>query len=580
MIPPSNDNKEWSMNHDAALSGSAVNGPAPPNYSSSPSMAQPYPYGQPSMMPPPGLSYPPPHMHTTFMSTVKNEADPRLPGMMMMSQPGTPRPNAMVPEDNAPSTSKKSRQFAPYTSINPYPTLPRRTRTRSDNSMFSAETSPSFAAAKPLDNLYSHDRTNLLTVRIQSKMDRGFFLADNDWTCYRRNYFQVSSTFSIHGLNPYYGDHELQCFVQTLNHGIQPVARFVVGITARVSTNDKPVNLVQHTPKRDKGPQMTPQPKIIVPGGNLSLSSVGANQSIATFERIQFKTATANNGKRRAAQQYYVVVVELSAETHDGEHVLIASSLSSPLVVRGRSPGHYADNQNRSQTSLATGSHLPPPLGPEADAASAASMMMPPHVDDRYQQPQQGYNRPNPMMPTDYQHYYYGSYASNAPPTPAPAPYPPSMMMHPSQSSSSATSQTMHPQTSAVNDSTSSSVPAATSSPPSHHHGLSDPSSSESSSPDIYPPPLSATSSTTSGSVPAVLHDKGPHPSQISIQSMPVDNNWSRSRYHSTGSVPSPVGNGDQGSYFIQQQPPNGAPPTPTTPFSRKFDHHTTEQTS
>ncbi|KAI8334643.1 hypothetical protein BC941DRAFT_356168, partial [Chlamydoabsidia padenii] len=253
----------------------------------------------------------------------------------------------MLTDDDSVTNDKRSRHsYVSSFSSTPYPVAPRK-RQRADNSIFPTETGPSFSAAKPLDNLYSPDRTNLLTVRVQSKMDRGFFLADNDWTCYRRNYFQVSSTFGIHGINHYYGEHELQCYVQTARHGLQPVARFVLGISARVSTSDKPIDLVQHTPKRDKGPQMTPEAKPIAPGGNLSLSSVGNTQNIATFERIQFKTATANNGKRRAAQQYYVVVVELYAETHEGERVSVASCVSSPLVVRGRSPGHYADSQDR-----------------------------------------------------------------------------------------------------------------------------------------------------------------------------------------------------------------------------------------
>ncbi|KAI8074905.1 hypothetical protein BC940DRAFT_286928 [Gongronella butleri] len=577
MNPAPNAGKEWPLSQGSAMPGSLHDHPA--NYSPTPTMAQPYPpYGQGSMMAPPTLhsySQPPPHMHTT--SYMKSDSDPRLPGMMMLSQPSTPRPNNGLDDNAAAGGKKQTRQYVPpYTpSMNPYPVLPRKQRPRSDNgsSLFGGETSPSFSAAKPLDNLFSPDRANLLTVRIQSKMDRGFFLADNDWTCYRRNYFQVSSTFSIHGLNPYYGDHELQCFVQTANHGTQPVARFLVGISSRVSTNDKPVELVQHTPKRDKGPQMTPMAKQIVPGGNLSLSSVGSNQSIATFERIQFKTATANNGKRRAAQQYYVIVVELYAETHDQERVLVASSVSSPLVVRGRSPGHYADNQTRA--------HAPPnaaPVPTPPGASMPPGMMMPPHVDDdRYHHA--AYSRANapptgaPMMPPDYQHYYYAttaSYPANAPPAQAPAPYPPNMLMHsdavaPPPPSGPATSNA--PQ-SAPNASQN------TSSPTQHHQqSLSDPSSSESSSPDA---PSSAN----------VIPDSKvpPHPSQISIQAMPnaVDGSWSRSRYHSAGSVPSPAPNGDQPSYFSPQQqaPPNGAPPTPTTPFIRKFDPLTAEQTS
>lgn len=212
-------------------------------------------------------------------------------------------------------------------------------------------------------------------------MDRGFFLADNDWTCYRRNYFQVSCAFSISGLNspnPYYDPHhphhhhphhhyEPQCYIQ-LDGMFIPVRQFSLNISARVSNSDKKIDLVQHTPKRDKGPQNTPVPKPVLPGGNVNLSAVGANQNIATFERIQFKTATANNGKRRAAQQYYVCIVDLYCDvvTENGLHrqIKIATCQSAPLVVRGRSPGHYSDNNQLQSSNPSSASSLqqPPPL--------------------------------------------------------------------------------------------------------------------------------------------------------------------------------------------------------------------------
>jgi meiosis-specific transcription factor NDT80 len=74
-----------------------------------------------------------------------------------------------------------------------------------------------------------------------------------------------------------------------------------------------------------------------------------------TFERIQFQKATANNGKRRAQQQYFHVVVELFADVGrhgDPQWIKIATSQSHPMVVRGRSPGHYKDNRRDSATSM------------------------------------------------------------------------------------------------------------------------------------------------------------------------------------------------------------------------------------
>ncbi|CAG8503977.1 18131_t:CDS:2 [Acaulospora morrowiae] len=210
---------------------------------------------------------------------------------------------------------------------------------------------PFFSVTHQHYNIHSMDRSISYKLQINSKVDRGFFLADNDWTCYRRNYFQISSAFSFvtsHPLN----ESDVPCLVE-VDGQFHPVTGFLLGITARVSNSDKKIELVQHTPKRDKGPQMVPVPKPIRAGGNLNLSSVGSNSNIVTFERIQFKTATANNGKRRAAQQYYVVIVDLYAQVESGEQYQVASSTSAPLVVRGRSPGHYADNHENRYNPMA-----------------------------------------------------------------------------------------------------------------------------------------------------------------------------------------------------------------------------------
>lgn len=372
-----------------------------------------------------------------------------------------------------------------------------------------------------------------MNVRIQAKFDRGFFLADNDWTCYRRNYFQVSGAFSIHGLSHYYGEHEWQCLVQ-VDGALYPVQRFLLGLSARVSNSDKKIELVQHTPKRDKGPQMTPMPKAITPGGNLGLSTVGANQSIVTFERIQFKTATANNGKRRAAQQYYVCIMELFAETDKGVQVKVATCQSAPLVVRGRSPGHYSDSHERYEVPLATSMPPPPPSQQAPPLPPPPSKSTPQHLppvsDDRFAFPRPPVTPPNMLPPTsEYSYPYYSSYPSFAPPPPPPPPALP-MVMH------------GNPQPPA---------PPSTSSPSRQYPYMvpsmsSDPSSSESSSPDMY----------TGEFVhhPATPTEHAPH-QNIAIQPSPMEGEWSRQRYNS---APSSSGH----DYYPPPPPP--ALPSPT----------------
>ncbi|KAI9313957.1 hypothetical protein BX666DRAFT_1975160 [Dichotomocladium elegans] len=373
------DSKEWQMQSNPLPSPSAAEGPMQSSVPLYPHMDHgypPHPFSQGAPV------HPPIHQASSPSS------DPRLPGMIAVSQPSTPRPSpATDPSPTRNSYSTPSFHSSPFMGVT-------RKRGRSD-SLFPPEAGPFFSSTKPFDNLYGMDRTNLLTVRIQSKMDRGFFLADNDWTCYRRNYFQISSAFSIHGMNHYYTDHEPQCLVRKEDGSFFPVRHFLLGIWARVSNSDKRIELVQHTPKRDKGPQTTPLPKPITPGGNLSMSSVGTNQNIVTFERIQFKTATANNGKRRAAQQYYVCVCDLYAETDHGERIKIASCQSAPLVVRGRSPGHYTDNQERQQ-------HQPQQHQQQHQQAAPPPPPPPPHT------------------PTNEHHPHHHHHPMAAPPPPPP----------------------------------------------------------------------------------------------------------------------------------------------------------------
>jgi hypothetical protein len=209
-----------------------------------------------------------------------------------------------------------------------------------------------------------------VTLSLHPKVDRGFFIApeDNEWTCYRRNYFQLSVAYSISSPNPGLSNETLLGAGIILDyHGRQErVTGFKITIGARVYGSDqKIIDLVQHTPKRDKGPQLKPALNLMMPGGDVERHAhhdatdtdeekavlsgniaEGDSPRVVTYERIQFKQATANNGKRRAAQQYFSLIVEAYAVilgAQGMEEIRVAVTKSSPVVVRGRSPGHYSD---------------------------------------------------------------------------------------------------------------------------------------------------------------------------------------------------------------------------------------------
>ncbi|KAL4956169.1 hypothetical protein BDW69DRAFT_96144 [Aspergillus filifer] len=243
-----------------------------------------------------------------------------------------------------------------------------------------AADAPPFHDTNPIHALYSSGN-QLVQPEIAAKIHKGFFQVDDKWTCYRRNYFSISCSFSF--------PHSVQGpFLVKIDNRSERILQFAMSISAIVNGQHNEIReLVQHTPKRDKQSERQPQRVILQPAqttgmvpslGSTSasghpfslMSQPGMEQFSAyggapqqpqpptqhTFERIQFQKATANNGKRRAQQQYYNLVVELYAEIANPhgitEWVKIARRLSHPMVVRGRSPGHYKDGRRDSSTSM------------------------------------------------------------------------------------------------------------------------------------------------------------------------------------------------------------------------------------
>ena len=249
--------------------------------------------------------------------------------------------------------------------------------------MLSSQSVPPFDKTKTIYPVYNGKGIEV-RAELHAKIDKGFFKADQDWTCYRRNYFSVACWYI---LQPNCDPNSDPLFLRRAGANThERIQSFAVCITARVNGEDgKVIDLVQHTPKRDKGPTGQPEKQRLLaqgPGsvgiypdstGNLSpgsqlntdyegYSTSGHQQNprLANFDRIQFKNATANNGKRRAAQQYFHLVVELFAEVQsgqssDGQWIKIATRFSAPMVVRGRSPGHYSDDRRSSSTSMGPG---------------------------------------------------------------------------------------------------------------------------------------------------------------------------------------------------------------------------------
>lgn len=352
-----------------------------------------------------------------------------------MQSPGTAvtgPPGIIGRSDGYPSAFALSRNpFPPLTALNDISRFPQYTSTprtldnpldRPQNLIFGHSgnmlVEPGQRLSQSMTDAPPFDETNILhqivtgnqtiNPEIQAKIHKGFFEVEGKWTCYRRNYFSVSCSFTLH---PWI--HNAPLFIKFPDQGSERIRSFAMSISAIVTAQcGETRELVQHTPKRDKQSERKPgriplnptQPPPLssqgsVPNSNhlgfgLASHSTGMtmdyNSTYAgvqqpsepatqhTFERIQFQKATANNGKRRAQQQYYNLVVELHAEIASGANktqwVQIARKLSHPVVVRGRSPGHYKDGRRDNSTNMG------PDGGSGASGNSGRGPLLPPGI--------------------------------------------------------------------------------------------------------------------------------------------------------------------------------------------------------
>lgn len=213
-----------------------------------------------------------------------------------------------------------------------------------------------------------------VTPHLAARLDRGFELGDaGNWIGYKRNYFTLVLAFT-------FNDWDLEQFlahsyyVETA-HGRVPVRYFALSVRAQCSDPNVAISLVQHTPKRDKGPQYAVPAYAAVPG-NLpdhqtvkllcnkrngskleSLSKIFHYDEraaapavqhypperivrVARFERIQF-SASIRVRATHVNQKYYTLNVDLLAVVEGAEPVALALVELAPLLVRGRLPSSY-----------------------------------------------------------------------------------------------------------------------------------------------------------------------------------------------------------------------------------------------
>ncbi|PHH71241.1 hypothetical protein CDD82_6669 [Ophiocordyceps australis] len=169
----------------------------------------------------------------------------------------------------------------------------------------------------------------------------GSMVQQPELTCYRRNLFQISGTLVIpRGQLSHVNE----------QHESLPVTSMEVAISAIESVDGNPVRLIvipwktppPNSPDISQTPDQEPPTLPLIPfqddgsdsEGELAMYPIG-------WRRLQFRIATANNGRRKELQQHFVLHLKLYGTLTDNSKVTMAEATTAPIVVRGRSPRNF-----------------------------------------------------------------------------------------------------------------------------------------------------------------------------------------------------------------------------------------------
>ena len=173
-------------------------------------------------------------------------------------------------------------------------------------------------------------------------------------TFYRRNLFDISgsvtgpagsvSVLTEHGQTvPIVAQEISICATESVDGH---VIRLIV-----IPWKTPPPNSLEVPPNQEQEPPPIP----------LVIHSEGTNNEITTvhpiaWKRLQFRVATANNGRKKELQQHFILRLDLFATLADNTKLCIAEAATAPIVVRGRSPRNF---QARKETPLVGSSASP-----------------------------------------------------------------------------------------------------------------------------------------------------------------------------------------------------------------------------
>ncbi|KAI9843162.1 MAG: hypothetical protein M1838_002750 [Thelocarpon superellum] len=198
---------------------------------------------------------------------------------------------------------------------------------------------------------------NRVSASVSAQLHGMFFLAESPWavegqasglsselTCYRRNLFQISGSVML--------PRALR-FVLTERGERIPVMAQELSVSATESVEGNPVKLISVPWKTPASTVPAPEDRAEREPPSLPLDlllNADVDADYATcpvaWKRLQFRIATANNGRRKELQQHFTVRLKVMATLATGTKVSICEVQSGAIIVRGRSPRNFKSGKD------------------------------------------------------------------------------------------------------------------------------------------------------------------------------------------------------------------------------------------
>ncbi|QSZ35461.1 hypothetical protein DSL72_008331 [Monilinia vaccinii-corymbosi] len=203
-------------------------------------------------------------------------------------------------------------------------------------------------------------------------------------TCYRRNLFQISGSVTT--------PRSALSVITDRGERI-PILSLEVTISATESVDSHSVKLIvipwktppPNSPEATPGQEQEPStiPLLSFDNGAPDTNNEFAVYPIA-YRRLQFRIATANNGRRRELQQHFTLHLNVVGTLGNNTKINVYETATAPIVVRGRSPRNF---QARKEIAL-VGSSATRGQAPEMQIASSSKTRGGAAMKPKYSKPQ------------------------------------------------------------------------------------------------------------------------------------------------------------------------------------------------